>query len=117
MTEQLIMDFASRKQQLDQEYAAWSEMPGARHIKKHCYRITAAYVTEWRKSRIPVSFSMIWELVRHLVKHRLSRMERLAVDASKWDGYSLPNNFRGRLTREIMEKRPDWAGIFEIHKS
>ena len=101
---------------LQEQYTIWHELPGARHILKHFFAITAAYVDEWRATKIPVSATLIMELVRHKVKHRIGRAEQRDIQLAKWGGYTVNNNFRPLMARELMSKRPDWLGIFEVRE-
>jgi hypothetical protein len=98
---------------LDEQYEHWKKLPGARHVLRHFYAITSAYVSQWQKTGVQVSAMLIWELVRHIVKTRINRAERRDIQLSKWGGYSLPNNFRARVARDCMKNRPDWFGIFD----
>lgn len=102
--------------ELDAEFDIWRERPGARHVLKHFYAITASYVEEWQRTGVPVSAMLVWERVRHRVKHRIARAERMQIKLAAWDGYSLCNNFRARVARHAMDHRPDWAGIFDIRE-
>ena len=95
------------------QYAEWSKLKGARHVKKHFYATTAAFVAEWKRTGVQVSSRLIAELVRHQLKHRLTRAERMDIKTSKWDGYSLNNILTPTLARRVMEEKPDWADIFE----
>lgn len=113
MTEQSLLSFDVGLSQIEQDYLVWRELPGAKHILKYFYATTAAYVSQWKKSGVPVSATLIMELVRHKVKHGISRAVRADINMSKWDGYSVCNNFRPYIAREIMARRPEWAGIFE----
>lgn len=101
------------KQSIADQYRLWKTKPGAGHILKHFFSMTAAYVDEWKKTNVPVSATLIMELVRHKIKHRITRLERMQINAAKWDGYSVYNSFRPHIAREVMSRRPEWQGIFE----
>lgn len=100
----------------EDQYCIWKRQKGARHVLKHFYAITSSYVAEWQKTGLPVSNALIFELIRHKIKHRLNRAERLDIKLSKWEGYTLNNNFRAYIARDVMEHKPEWKGIFEIRE-
>jgi hypothetical protein len=106
-----------RAEELDKAYQVWRNLRGAKHILNHFYRLTYAYVGEWKRTGVPVSAMLVWELVRHKVKHRINRAERMEIKLAAWGGYSLCNNFRARVAKEVMERRPEWNGIFDTREN
>lgn len=97
----------------EQQFALWKERPGAKHVLRDFYRLAAGYVGQWKKTGIPVSATLVFELLRHRLKHVHDRAVRKEVKADSLDGYSLPNNIRPYLSRHVMEHRPQWKGLFE----
>ena len=96
-----------------QRFAVWKERPGAKHVLKDFYRLTAAYVGQWKRTGIPVSATLVFEQLRHRMKHIYSRAQRIKVADAKMDGYALPNSIRPYVSRHVMEHKPEWRGIFE----
>jgi hypothetical protein len=101
----------------EQAFLIWKELPGARHVLKHVYRRVAQYVPEWRKTQVCVSATLIMEEVRHLLKHRMRRAEARQIRLSAWDGYAINNSLRPYIARHVMDRRPEWAGIFELRET
>ena len=97
-----------------QRFAVWKERPGAKHVLKDFYRLTAAYVGQWKRTGIPVSATLVFELLRYRMQHVYSRAERMKVSDAKLDGYSLPNSIRPYVARHYMEHKPEHKGLFEI---
>ena len=100
----------------EQEFREWHAKPGAKHILRDAFRLTASYVPQWKRTGIPVSATLVFELLRHRVKHVMDRAERKAVKEAALDGYTLPNCIRPYMARFIMERRPEWQGVFETRE-
>ena len=66
-----------------QEFLAWKSTPGAGHVLAECYRVTARYAPEAIRTGIPVSVKLVWELVRHRMKHVMTRARRLGMKPAK----------------------------------
>ena len=99
-----------------QQFEAWRQLPGAKHVLKDAFRITASYVPQWKKSGISVSFALIAELIRHRVKHVHSRAVAREIKAASMDGFSMNNSLSASVARFIMERRPEWVGIFQTRE-
>lgn len=99
-----------------QEFEVWKGQPGAGHVLRECYRVTAGYAGESLRSGIPVSVKLVWELVRHRLKRVRGRASRLGVDLDRWGGYRLNNRFTASVARHILAHRPEWAGVFELRE-
>ena len=97
-----------------QQFAVWKEKPGAKYVLRDFYRLTASYVKDWQKTGIPVSATLVFELLRYRMQHVYSRAERMKVSDAKLDGYSLPNSIRPYVARHYMEHKPEHKGLFEI---
>ena len=96
-----------------QAFAIWKERPGAKHVLRDAYRLTASYVPQWRKTGIPVSATLVFELLRHRLKHVHSRAIAREVKTASLDGYTLGNCLRPYLARHILAHKPEWKGLFE----
>lgn len=114
MTEQFKLAFEGTEH--EQTFLLWKETPGGRRIMKDAYAITASYVPEWKRTGVPVSATLVFELLRHRIKHVLSRADRMQVKAASMYGFSLNNVVRPYCARHIMDRRPDWCGIFELRE-
>lgn len=97
----------------EQRFTLWKERPGAKHVLRDAYRLTASYVPKWKRTGIPVSATLIFELLRHRLKHVHDRAVRKEVKSASLDGYALSNCIRPYLARHILEHKPEWKGIFE----
>jgi hypothetical protein len=102
-----------------QDFAAWRDTPGGRAILERCFRRSAYYAARWRRHKIPVSIKLIWEQVRDEL-----RAARLWQKSRQWrgiildtrNGYALPNDLHPYVARFIVERRPDWKGMFETRE-
>jgi len=99
-----------------QEFDDWKELPGAKLVLHDIFRITAGYVPQWKRTGIPVSNALVWETMRHRIKHVMARAKVKKVKSASLDGYTLNNNMRASMARFVMERRPDWQGVFELRE-
>jgi len=99
-----------------QKFEAWKETPGGRHVLRDIYRLAAGYAGEWRRTRIPVSMKLLWEMERHRIKRVSVRAQRLGLKIAQADGYTLNNSFTALLVRHIYAHRPEWQGLFETRE-
>lgn len=77
------------------------------------FRRVYPYACDYLKTGVTVSIKLPWEQVRHdLKKHRIIKVRR-GQKISKVNGYSLNNNFHAHAARFIIQRRPQWAGMFD----
>lgn len=101
---------------IDQQFAEWKEQPGAKQVLREVYRRTAPYAARYLRTGRRVSVSLIWELCRDHISIVHARCKERGIKLSKWQGFSLNNNFHGLIPRHIIEHRPDWDGLFELRE-
>jgi hypothetical protein len=97
----------------EQEFEAWKLTLGARHVLKYCYKFAARYAARYRKTGRRVSMKLIWELVRDHYGEVCRRCLARGIKPRSFDGYALNNIFTAYVARHIMDRRRDWAGMFE----
>jgi hypothetical protein len=97
-----------------QDFERWLEQPGARQVMRHCYAEAAPFAVEYMRTGVPVSMKLVWELVRHRIKHGRARLVRAGGKPSRWKGYALNNSLTASVARHILAHRLEWAGMFEL---
>ena len=80
------------------------------------YALAAKYVPRWRRTGIPVSVAMLWETERQRIKEVSARAIRMGYRIKDEYGYTLNNSYRAYVARHVMDRRRDWAGLFEIRE-
>jgi len=99
-----------------EQFEYWKTLPGSRQILRAVYRHTARYGRRYIRTGRQVSVRLIWHLVRDEVNGVRKRCEQRGLDMRKWKGYSLNNSLTSSVSRHIMDRRPEWEGIFEVRK-
>lgn len=94
----------------------WMHSPGGRHIMRDLYALAAGYVPRWRRTGIPIAVSLLWEIERQRIKEVTARCQRRGITLKKDYGYTLNNDRRPYVSRHMMDRRPDWKGLFETRE-
>lgn len=94
----------------------WMHSLGGRHVMRDLYALAAKYVPRWQRTGIPVSVAMLWEIERQRIKEVTARASRMGYQIKDEYGYTLNNSYRAYVARHIMERRTDWAGLFETRE-
>ena len=92
----------------------WMHSPGGRHVMRDLYALAAKYARDWRRTGIPISMKLLFEIERQRIKTVTSRAQSRGIRISKNDGYSLNNSRTAYIARHIMDRRKDWDGLFEL---
>ena len=114
--EQEEMDLSVSKLTLSEIAELWMHTKGGRMIMRDLYAIAAGYVRDWKRTGVPVSIALVYELERHKIKQFRTRAQRMNVKILKTHGYRMSNNHRAYIARHMMDRRPEWAGLFEIRE-
>lgn len=111
------------KQQLEmfepgvaKQFATWKATPGGRRVLQMAYAIAAGYARRYARSGRRVSMRLIWESLRDNVGHIRARLKAQGADLENWRGFRLNNNFHALTARHILDRRPEWAGLFELRE-
>ena len=94
----------------------WMHTPGGRHVMRDLYALAAKYVPRWRRTGIPVSVAMLWEIERQRIKEVSARAVRMGYKIKDEHGYTLNNSYRAYVARHVMDRRKNWTGLFEIRE-
>lgn len=46
----------------------WMHSPGGRHVMRDLYALAAKYALDWRRTGIPISMKLLYEVERHRIK-------------------------------------------------
>lgn len=121
MIANLETQFARQEVQTDcfgetplQKFERWKELPGARHVLRKAYAISAHYAARYRRTHRRVSMKLIWELLRDHISAVRSRSR--AETLEQFEGYTLNNIFTPYMARHILAHKPEWAGMFELRE-
>lgn len=105
---------------LAEEAEEWMHTPGGRHIMRDLYAIASGYVPRWRRSGIPISVKLVFEIERQRIKEVTARAVRICkargIEIPRKYGYTLNNSHTAYIARHMMDRRPDWRGLFETRE-
>lgn len=101
---------------LQQEFDAWIQTAGGRHIAKEAYRLAAGYAERYRRAGKMVSMRLIWYLLRDRIDMVRLRASRIGIDLRPWRGYALNDHHTPYMARHILAHKPDWKGMFELRE-
>lgn len=102
-------------QTIAQLFAAWKATPGGRHLLKYAYAVTARLLSPLPPGRL-LSAKLVFELLRYRLPEIRARLAARGVSVDKVNGYALNNVFTAYIARHMMDRRPDWAGRFELRE-
>ena len=100
--------------ELQRQFDEWKATPGGRRVMADLYALAAQYSKVWKRTGIPVSMKLLFEIERHRIKTVSSRAQMLGVLIGKDMGYSLNNNRSAYVARHMVDRRPEWRGLFEF---
>jgi len=95
-----------------QKFRAWVDTYGGNKVMEYIHKKSYPYAKRFKKYKRKVSFSLIWELTRDHIHQIKSDAKRRGVDLKKYKGYALCNDLRSYAMRHVIEKHPDWKGMF-----
>ena len=94
----------------------WIHSPGGRHVMRDLYALASQYAKVWKRTGIPVSIALLFELERHRIKTVTARALRCGMVVKDEYGYTLNNSNRAYIARHIMSRRDEWNGLFEVRE-
>lgn len=53
----------------------WMHSPGGRHVMRDLYALAARYERDWRRTGIPISMKLLFEIERQRIKTVTSRAQ------------------------------------------
>lgn len=92
-----------------QAFDQWKRTAGGNWILERLYRRAAPYAARWRRTGRPVGIRLLWELVRWW---DLGALRAAHPEIRKCDGYAMNDHFHAHAARHLMDRRPDWQGLF-----
>lgn len=98
------------------QFEKWKATPGGRFILEQAYRLAAGQAARFKRKGHQGSIALIWEQLRDRCGWIRVCAQRKGVSLDKWGGYRLNNNLRAYIARHVMERRPEWAGLFELRE-
>lgn len=94
----------------------WMHSPGGRHVMRDLYALAAKYALDWRRTGIPISMKLLYEVERHRIKCVTARALRRGFKIKDEYGYTLNNSYTAYIARHIMDRREDWKWLFETRR-
>lgn len=94
----------------------WIHSPGGRHVMRDLYALAAQYAKVWKRTGIPVSMKLLFEIERHRIKCVTARALRCGMVMKDEYGYTLNNSSTAYIARHIMSRRDEWNGLFEVRE-
>lgn len=82
-------------------------------LLEQLFRRAHPYALRYLAGGAKVSIKLIWELVRQDLKEHRVRKINQGCPVEKVDGYALNNNFHSHAARFLVDRRPQWMGMFE----
>ena len=105
-----------RRDQIARDFEEWKQSLGARHVLRDMHAKAAGFFRDYQRFGIRVSMKYLWEIERHHLGKVRARLKRMGGDLEKWHGYRLNNNFTALIARHILDRHPEWDGLFEIRE-
>jgi hypothetical protein len=99
---------------LADQFEKWKRTPGGAFVLNQAYRLAAGQAARFQRAGQPGSIALIWEQLRYRFDWIRLCAGRKGVSLDKWGGYRLNNNLRAYIARHVMERRPEWAGLFAL---
>ena len=94
----------------------WMHSQGGRHVMRDLYALASQYARVWKRTGIPVSMKLLFEVERHRIKCVTARALRCGMVLPDEYGYTLNNSNTAYIARHIMGHRPEWNGLFEVRE-
>jgi hypothetical protein len=92
----------------------WKNTPGGARIMQDLYQLANQYGRVWKRTGIPVSIALLYEIERQRIKTVTARAQSRGVKLKKEYGYTLNNSLRAYIARHIMANRKDLDGLFDV---
>jgi len=95
-----------------QKFRAWIDTYGGNKVMEYIHKKSYGYAMRYKKYGRTVSFSLIWEITRDHIHQVRTDAKRKNIDLKKFKGYALCNDLRSYAMRHVIEKHPEWDGMF-----
>jgi hypothetical protein len=110
---QLGLEFEGNPLPHAQEFEKWKATRGGGWILQWLYIFAAPYAQRFLESGRRVSIRLIWERVRD---EKLNWIRARHPDCKPVGGYAMNDHFHAHAARHILNRRPEWAGMFETRE-
>lgn len=94
----------------------WIHSAGGRHVMRDLYALASQYAKVWKRTGIPISVALLFELERQRIKTVTARALRCGMVVKDEYGYTLNNSHRAYIARHIMSRRDEWNSLFEVRE-
>lgn len=109
---QMTLPHSGVKPTAIQEFDLWKTSKGGNWVLEQCHRYAARFAEQYLKTGRKVSINLIWGMVRYYELKGL--LEQHALERT--DGYVMNDHFAPLVARHILDRHPDWAGMFETRQ-
>lgn len=104
------------KPSLAQQFEEWKATPAGGFVLQQAYRLAAGQAARFDRSGHRGSVALIWEVLRDRVGFMQAMAKKRKVKLTQWRGFTLNNNLRPYVARHILERRPEWKGLFDVRE-
>lgn len=109
-------DQLSKSDRIAVDFAEWKQQFGSRHVLRDLHAMAAGFYRDYQRYGLRVSMKYLYEIERHRVRTVRKRLQHMGGDLHKWNGYRLNNDFTALIARHIIDKHPEWDGMFEFRE-
>jgi len=99
-----------------QKFEAWKLTNGGRQLLNWIYRDAAQFAARYLRTGQRVSMDYLYHRQRDRLRAIQLRLARSGCALPKVGGYRLNDHFTAYIARHIMDRRPDWQGMFETRE-
>lgn len=94
----------------------WIHSPAGRHVMRDLYALAATYAKTWKRTGIPISMKLLFEIERQRIKTVTARAQARGIRIGKDAGYSINNSRSAYVARHMVMRKPEWNGLFEMRE-
>lgn len=110
---QLTLTIDQESLQSYRDCQEWIHSEYGRRIMRHLFAIAAWYAKRHTLTGRRVSMRLLWELTRDRLPELRRRYQGNEISPTRSNGFAMNNNYHAHVARFILDRRPDWAGMFE----
>lgn len=97
-------------------FAVWKQTPGGRQLLRFAFQETARFAARHARTGQRVSMDYVMHILRDRISRIQSHLARRGITLPREGGYRINDHFTAYIARHIMDRRPEWDGLFETRK-
>ena len=99
-----------------QAFEAWKASRGGAQIMRMIYADAAWFAARWQRTGQRVSADYLYHRIRDRLRAIQARLAKSHCSLPRVGGYRLNDHFTAYISRHLMDRRPEWAGMFETRE-